>query len=436
MGALECAAQARVGPAMSEPSLPSAGMTAYLERHAWRRAQSIPTLSVLRGPIGLGVQAWRRWAEGSRRTVVVPTAIDPVPAVLAWTAAVIRERDLTADALGFLCAPTQFPIDELRTTFLAWTLHDLERFWEKAPLDRRHDPAARLCCELTRCLVLGEALAAKKLAGRLAGEAGAAWQGILQGLTRLVPPEAWPALLFAPPEGALAGAVDAMARSASALLEVAPQLPAALVAEAWHLDVYLGTARESRTLTMVREGLVPVPVLDEQAIRQRVAAEKAEELAGPIQRLVADGASDELAQAFGEAVACLADASSEEGLGRARSAAEKFLYERLASLPRTAGKFVLNAPLDFTFGNKPAEVDLFAADLRLAIELDGYFHFAGPDAYRRDRRKDWELQRRGYMVLRFLAEDVVARLEEILDTILAAVEHCERRLGVATEAKR
>jgi very-short-patch-repair endonuclease len=63
-----------------------------------------------------------------------------------------------------------------------------------------------------------------------------------------------------------------------------------------------------------------------------------------------------------------------------------------------------------------------AADLRLAVELDGFFHFLGPDGYRRDRRKDWELQRHGYLVLRFLAEDVVARLEEILDTILAAVE--------------
>jgi very-short-patch-repair endonuclease len=42
---------------------------------------------------------------------------------------------------------------------------------------------------------------------------------------------------------------------------------------------------------------------------------------------------------------------------------------------------------------------------------------------RRSRRKDWELQRRGYLVLRFLAEDVVCRLDEILDTILAAVRH-------------
>ena len=43
------------------------------------------------------------------------------------------------------------------------------------------------------------------------------------------------------------------------------------------------------------------------------------------------------------------------------------------------------------------------------------------DAYRRDRRKDLELQKRGYLVVRVLAEDVVCRLEQVLDTILAAI---------------
>jgi very-short-patch-repair endonuclease len=70
-----------------------------------------------------------------------------------------------------------------------------------------------------------------------------------------------------------------------------------------------------------------------------------------------------------------------------------------------------------------AEVDLVSRKLRLAIEIDGYYHFQDLDDYRRDRRKDLELQRRGYLVLRFLAADVVARLEEILDTILNAVAY-------------
>ena len=59
--------------------------------------------------------------------------------------------------------------------------------------------------------------------------------------------------------------------------------------------------------------------------------------------------------------------------------------------------------------------------MNLAVEIDGYYHFQDPDAYRRDRRKDLELQKHGYLVVRVLAEDVVCRLEEVLETILAAV---------------
>ena len=42
---------------------------------------------------------------------------------------------------------------------------------------------------------------------------------------------------------------------------------------------------------------------------------------------------------------------------RARSAAERFLFNFLESLPETAGRFQLNASLDFQFGRRPAEVD-------------------------------------------------------------------------------
>ena len=111
----------------------------------------------------------------------------------------------------------------------------------------------------------------------------------------------------------------------------------------------------------------------------------------------------------------------------ARSAAERFLFELLDALPRTAGRFTLNAKLGFPFGGRAAEIDLCAESLRLAVEVDGYHHFTDPDAYRRDRRKDWELQRHGYAVLRVLAADVVERMEEVLDRILAAVDHCRAR---------
>jgi very-short-patch-repair endonuclease len=107
---------------------------------------------------------------------------------------------------------------------------------------------------------------------------------------------------------------------------------------------------------------------------------------------------------------------------QARSAAERFLFERLGTLPATAGKFALNRRLNFPFGNgQSIEVDLVALDLALALEIDGYYHFCNADAYRRDRRKDLKLQQHGFLVVRVLADDVVRRLEEVLDQILTAV---------------
>ena len=64
--------------------------------------------------------------------------------------------------------------------------------------------------------------------------------------------------------------------------------------------------------------------------------------------------------------------------------------------------------------------------LNLVVEIDGYYHFQDPSSYRRDRRKDVELQQHGYLVVRVLAEDVVCRLDEVLDTILTAVVSCRQ----------
>jgi very-short-patch-repair endonuclease len=73
------------------------------------------------------------------------------------------------------------------------------------------------------------------------------------------------------------------------------------------------------------------------------------------------------------------------------------------------------------------EVDLLCERPRLAIELDGSQHLGDPDAYRRDRRKDALLQEHGYLVLRFLAEDVGKYLEQVLDSILRAMSHLNAR---------
>jgi superfamily II DNA or RNA helicase/very-short-patch-repair endonuclease len=143
---------------------------------------------------------------------------------------------------------------------------------------------------------------------------------------------------------------------------------------------------------------------------------------GSVRRLVRDGVDTPLGTLFVHAARSMP--SDAEGVDRARSATEAFLYRRLDTLAETTGRFRLNVALPIAFdGFGQLEVDLLCADSRVAVELDGAQHLADPIAYRRDRRKDQLLQESGYLVLRFLAEDVGRELDLVLDAILRALSH-------------
>ncbi len=147
--------------------------------------------------------------------------------------------------------------------------------------------------------------------------------------------------------------------------------------------------------------------------------------AASVRRLARDGVDKPLANLFVHVTREVA--TTDEGVSRARSATEAFLYRRLETLPETSGRFRLNAELPIPFdGSGKMEVDLLCADARVTIELDGSQHLDGEEAYRRDRRKDLLLQENGYFVIRFLAADVGRRLDTILDTILRALSHRRR----------
>jgi superfamily II DNA or RNA helicase/very-short-patch-repair endonuclease len=139
--------------------------------------------------------------------------------------------------------------------------------------------------------------------------------------------------------------------------------------------------------------------------------------AGSVQRLVRDGVDTPLASLFVHVARTVPPDA--EGVDRARSATEAFLFRRLETLDSTRGRFRLNVSLPIPFdGQGRLEVDLLSADARVAVELDGGQHLGDPEAYRRDRRKDQLLQENGYLVLRFLAEDVGKCLGTVLDAIL------------------
>lgn len=61
-------------------------------------------------------------------------------------------------------------------------------------------------------------------------------------------------------------------------------------------------------------------------------------------------------------------------------------------------------------------VDFVCLEARLVIEVDGSQHADSS----RDRRRDEELTRLGYRVLRFWNEDVLKNIEGVAETILVA----------------
>jgi superfamily II DNA or RNA helicase/very-short-patch-repair endonuclease len=147
--------------------------------------------------------------------------------------------------------------------------------------------------------------------------------------------------------------------------------------------------------------------------------------AATVRRLIRDGVDMPLADLFVN----VAKPSSPEltGLARARSASEAFLYRRLETLPETKGRFQLNVCVPIPFdGQSQMEIDFVNELLRIAVELDGSQHLSDAEAYRRDRRKDRLLQQNGYLVLRFLAEDVGKDLDGVLDSILQSLAGRER----------
>lgn len=111
----------------------------------------------------------------------------------------------------------------------------------------------------------------------------------------------------------------------------------------------------------------------------------------------------------------------------ARSAAEAALFVALEGAADTAGRFELNVKLGVRFGPAACEVDLLARRPRVAVEIDGYHHFTGVEAYRRDREKDVLLQLQGFLVVRVLAADVARDPRPAVDLI--------RRVLAAREAR-
>jgi hypothetical protein len=379
--------------------------TAILNRHAIRRGTGLPTLSVLVGPIGPGGRAWRRWVTATGRSIVV--ANGNLFPYAEWLRSVADQIDLPAAAVQCLAQRADRNPDEFLVAWRAKTPADRERFWSTltpkpdddllravAPLAVGRDSASTVSALLSN---LGEKF--------------------VPMIVRLAPSARWPSVFFV---SRSTEEFSSIGRVAAKWVMRVPAVPIAVAVPPRVWDEFVATAPESRTKALLREGELKVPVFDAATVEHSLT--EAGAVGSAVTAVTANGADAALLESAVDAVrATAAPPTTQPEDDHARSAAERFLFEFLESLPETAGRFELNVALDFRFGLRAAEVDLLCQSPRIAIELDGYFHFLSPDSYRRDRTKDWELQRRGFVVLRFLAEDVIPQLEIIRDRILDAL---------------
>lgn len=343
--------------------------------------------------------------------LIRPEQPDPETVVVSWVNRLAAEGELAKAAVEWLARRLDRPADSLIGSLRAMTPYERRMFLESAlPMVSENG------VELVGCWLIentgerpGRPGLAPLLDALLEGR-GRPHVRVFTALGELVRPECLPVLVLSPASQDLSR-LQGIARLLAELAAALPGAALIVVVEPELFDAYLAQSPVSRAKALLREAVV--------TINHEWRCVRYDALDAPL--------------AESRAPAILDRESDDDD--PARSAVERLLFERLESFPETAGMFELNGTLDFRFGpTQWIEVDLVARSLKLAVEVDGYHHFQDPAAYRRDRRKDLELQKHGYLVVRVLADDVVERFEDVRNTILAAVAF-RREASIDLEAK-
>jgi hypothetical protein len=403
---------------------------AALDRHDQRRRCGVPTVSVLVGPPASTLRMVRQWADAvSRSTVLVcPEERDPASVVIPWAHEVAKNHALGAAAVRWLARRLDRAAGSLERSLRLMTPHEVAMFLDSALPLGSETPAERVGRRLIEWAAastrFGRSGIAADLDVLLEGR-GRPWIRVFGAMGELVPHECLPVLALSSAEQDVTG-LAGIARLLAELAVTQPGAALALMVNQALFDSYLAHAPRSRAKALLRESVISLPRPDLLAAADSVLK--------PVESQEFTG-DDLVVNDLESGILDLQSSEPGPNDDQARSAAERFLFESLESVAGTAGLFELNATLDFHFGsNRWIEVDLLARSLKLAVEVDGYHHFQDPEAFRRDRRKDLELQKHGYLVVRVLADDVVERLEEVMATIVSAVAF-RRAEPIRLEAK-
>lgn len=454
-----------------------------LDRHAQRRAAGIPTVSLLVGATAAGVGAFTRWAGRARRRLVrLADAARTDDLAPVWIEALGGPAGIRRAAIAWLAEPSKDGAETLTRDLRTYAPAARQILIERL-IAGRYAPSGRLCLALFG----REARVENPLpdpADLFADDPDPAL-AMLDALHGLGPDLSPASLLVSarPDATALAANVRLLAGLAERMADGVTAW--ALTQADWQSTA--AAVPESRFKAMCREGLIRLPgpagesqpaarngddLADDRGgdsgadrgddggedrgddgdlahlvawarqlgfrepvfarLRANLSAHRASVAARPTQAPQVRGARP---QAAGLQRESGRDADARDPHAFARSQAEAALYQVLRQWPPTADQVRLNSKLPIPFGSGDMEVDLLLAVDAIAIEIDGYYHFLTLDAYRRDRHKDYLLQRHGLFVLRFHADEVAdpAGLDEILTRIEAAIASRHGRGAFATD---
>jgi len=409
-----------LSPRRSPMNVPAPVRT-LLDWHQSRRASGIPTLTTLAGPINLAMRFWRSWANPCP-VAIVRMAYTLGDLATTWVANALSVYPNLDHARVWLARVTNQSIASIIQNTDRATRYDLDQLWRLLPTDP-HGPTARVARMILAAHATGAHPNAAGFVQELSvDERTAGPIDVFRGLYGLCPEERWPVLLVTSTAEVQPGWFIRMISFLEAITTAVPEIPVAIAIPRTEYETVVADA-SSRAGAMAREGLVTIEGLVESELEARLRESGIIPLpaTATLRRLIGDGLADDVAQAFVEAARTIRNPTPADAESDFRSVHEQFLFEQLESLPETAGLFRPNVVLPFRHGTKALEADLLAGQLKIVVEVDGGHYHLNPQQYRRDRRKDVLYQRHGYLVLRFLAEDVVEDLETILTAILDVV---------------
>jgi hypothetical protein len=254
-------------------------VSARLTQHQRRREQGTPTISVLIGPLGVGLRAWRDWAKQSGRLAVhaaVPDPSDPSEALVEWLAASLGRDDRVDLVAAWLAGLLHRPATALAAELAGATHYDLGLLRSRLPV-AYSDPAAVAAFTVLANRDAGAVTLARRVLHALAvgqpTDPTESARRVARAVLALCPPARVPALLIYPPAPPDPAANGWLRRALGTLERISndqPRLALALAVPRDWGDTLLAQYPDSRAAAYLREGWIDLPAVEQAELVQRL----------------------------------------------------------------------------------------------------------------------------------------------------------------------